>query len=474
MSRSMLLRAEDFPFIHQKSIAVATSTTKKHGGDRAHFRMRTKSAVDARASSDVQTDVERSFSKTLESVRSQIYKKRQALDIDQLEDAEGMSALDRQKVEEARMREDEQTEDRLMASRMLDGSHGIDPAAFRSFMSMIGLDRIQSIFKVTSINNRHLSHRVVLLRDGSHICTCRDLQRIGLACSHFFAAMVFSWDCRYHLRFINRRWFLQEKRDNVALEADLSLIPFECATSWDDAVPPLPIKFPEPTFMDNYLQILPMQRNAICPPLTDAVVSQRAQLLEEAMSSVRRDAAVVDQSAYARMLSKVKTVDSTGTGRDIDYRIRSGSEFEIEDDSDDSDDGKEDEEDLQDRIEIDRSEFVLCPRPLSNCDVLEHQSTRRTGSAQRSTDVQDPHYYAGKGRGKVRRWRTKAEIASEQAAGRMPYNGGSKKRKLAASRKEEEGNKKPRRTSTCGYCNQSGHNKATCPVRREDNRRYKK
>lgn len=128
------------------------------------------------------------------------------------------------------------------------------------------------------------------------------------------------------------------------MEADLSLIPFEYATSWDDAVPPLPIKFPEPTFMDNYLQILPMQRNAICPPLTDAVVSQRAQLLEVAMSSVRRDAAVVDQSAYARMLSKVKTVGSTRTGRDVDYRIRSGSEFETEDetedDSDDSDDGK--------------------------------------------------------------------------------------------------------------------------------------
>ena len=148
--------------------------------------MRTKSAVDARASGDVQTDVERSSSKTLESVRSQIYKERQALDVDQLEGAEGMSALDRQKVEDARMREDEQKEDRLMASRMLDGSHGIDPAAFRSFMSMIDLDRIQSIFKVTSINNRHLSHRVVLLKDGSHIYTCQDLQSIRLACSHFF------------------------------------------------------------------------------------------------------------------------------------------------------------------------------------------------------------------------------------------------------------------------------------------------
>ncbi|KAK3806232.1 MAG: hypothetical protein JOS17DRAFT_797474 [Linnemannia elongata] len=206
-------------------------------------------------------------------------------------------------------------------------------------MSMIGLDRIQSIFKVISINNRHLPHRVVLLRDGSHICACRDLQRIGLACSHFFAPMVFSWDCcRYHLRFINRRWILQEKRDNVALEADLSRIPFERATSWDDAVSPLAIKFPEPTFMVDYLQILPMQRNAICPPLTDAVVSQRAQLLEEAMR------------------------------RDVDYRIRSGSEFKTEHDSDDSDDGKEDEEDLQDKIEIDRSEIKTLLLLLSQDD----------------------------------------------------------------------------------------------------------
>ncbi|KAK3807541.1 MAG: hypothetical protein JOS17DRAFT_797113 [Linnemannia elongata] len=237
-----------------------------------------------------------------------------------------------------------------MASRMLDGSHGIDPAAFRSFMSMIGLDRIQSIFKVTSINNRHLSHRVVLLRDGSHICTCRDLQRIGLACSHFFAAMVFSWDCRYHLRFINRRWFLQEKRDNVALEADLSLIPFECATSWDDAVSLLGIKFPEPTFMDDYY------RSFRC--------SGMPSTLHSPMRSCHKE-----------------------LRRDVDYRIRSGSEFETEHDSDDSDNGKEDEKDLQDKIEIDRSEFVLCHRPLSNCDVFEHQSARRTGSVQRSTDV---------------------------------------------------------------------------------------
>ena len=52
---------------------------------------------------------------------------------------------------------------------------------------------------------------VILLKDGSHFCTCNLLISYGIPCRHFFKVIQKSPNCRFHITLINQRWYNEEK-----------------------------------------------------------------------------------------------------------------------------------------------------------------------------------------------------------------------------------------------------------------------
>ncbi|KAI9233998.1 MAG: hypothetical protein BYD32DRAFT_424540 [Podila humilis] len=68
---------------------------------------------------------------------------------------------------------------------------------------------------------------VILLNDGSFICTCLLLQNNGIVCRHYFHLMQIDSRFKYHVKLIPRRWFKEHLQDSQDLEESFG--PFLCA-----------------------------------------------------------------------------------------------------------------------------------------------------------------------------------------------------------------------------------------------------
>ncbi|KAF9536066.1 hypothetical protein EC957_000532, partial [Mortierella hygrophila] len=199
--------------------------------------------------------------------------------------------------------EDKAEEDKAMARQLVDYKPDtIDLSSFQCFVKEIGQERIGGVFEVTSSINPILLQRVILLMDGSHICTCRSLQNAGLVCAHFFATMVYSDESRYHIGLINRRWFLEKWQDDIQLESDIKKEPFVHAKSQLNA--PLDV-LPAKGFMNAYLEVFPAQRHAIRPPVSEAIKERRVDMIDEALRSIRANAINGDQGSCDRVLKSI-------------------------------------------------------------------------------------------------------------------------------------------------------------------------
>jgi hypothetical protein len=72
-----------------------------------------------------------------------------------------------------------------------------------SLIENIPYDNIQQVWKVT----RHRGQKsepqhVILLNDGSHLCTCLWLINRGIVCRHFFRVMSYSINAQFHISLI--------------------------------------------------------------------------------------------------------------------------------------------------------------------------------------------------------------------------------------------------------------------------------
>lgn len=86
--------------------------------------------------------------------------------------------------------------------------------------SDIGLPKIQAIFNVWYILSTGASQQVILLHDGSYICTCLLLQNNGIVCRHLFHLMTQHSNVRYHVSFIPMRWFKEYIQDDVSFNVE--------------------------------------------------------------------------------------------------------------------------------------------------------------------------------------------------------------------------------------------------------------
>ena len=81
-----------------------------------------------------------------------------------------------------------------------------------SLIENISHNNIQQVWRVS----RHRGQKsepqhIVLLDDGSHLCTCLWLINKGIVCRHFFQIMSYSNYAQFHISLIPQRWYNNNK-----------------------------------------------------------------------------------------------------------------------------------------------------------------------------------------------------------------------------------------------------------------------
>ena len=82
----------------------------------------------------------------------------------------------------------------------------------KSLLSGIGLENVIETWRIRRIGG--LSKRenlVVLLSDGTHLCTCMETVTKGIICRHFWRVMLYSNSAKFHISIIPARWY----KDNI-------------------------------------------------------------------------------------------------------------------------------------------------------------------------------------------------------------------------------------------------------------------
>ena len=79
---------------------------------------------------------------------------------------------------------------------------------FRSLIKPIPQDAIIEVWHVQATGTRGTGHYVILLDEGTHLCTCLLLINKGLVCRHFFRVGTYSQYATFHISMIPSRWYL--------------------------------------------------------------------------------------------------------------------------------------------------------------------------------------------------------------------------------------------------------------------------
>lgn len=99
-------------------------------------------------------------------------------------------------------------------------------------------ETILEVWHVRATGTSGIGHYVVLLNDGTHLCTCLLLMNKGLICRHFFRVATYSQSATYHITLIPSRWYLEP---NVNQEALLQQMPAIILCSTTNSEENLPI-----------------------------------------------------------------------------------------------------------------------------------------------------------------------------------------------------------------------------------------
>ena len=97
------------------------------------------------------------------------------------------------------------------------------------------------------------SQHLVLVNDGSFVCTCLLLVHTGIVCRHFFHLMTVK-GARYHIGFIPRRWYKEEIQDDISFNPNKMSFVFASTNHKPiNAQTDLPL----PTFMNSIKAFFP-------------------------------------------------------------------------------------------------------------------------------------------------------------------------------------------------------------------------
>ncbi|CAB4495765.1 unnamed protein product [Rhizophagus irregularis] len=91
----------------------------------------------------------------------------------------------------------------------------------KNLIENVQLDSIVEIWQIKPELLPTHSQFVILLNDGSHLCTCNFLIYYGVPCRHFFKVIRKSSNCKFHITLINQRWYNDAKFENFNEESEV-------------------------------------------------------------------------------------------------------------------------------------------------------------------------------------------------------------------------------------------------------------
>ncbi|CAG8605294.1 2647_t:CDS:2 [Scutellospora calospora] len=101
-------------------------------------------------------------------------------------------------------------------------------AYLKTLMNSVSKELICEVWRIVPYMTTSSYQHIVLLKDGTHLCTCLLLVLHGIICRHYFKLMVENSNALFHIKMMPTRWF----RDDVWNKVDLaSSEPFVGASS---------------------------------------------------------------------------------------------------------------------------------------------------------------------------------------------------------------------------------------------------
>ena len=79
----------------------------------------------------------------------------------------------------------------------------------KSLVNDVTQEMVLEIWHVRATGTSGIGHYVVLLNDGTHLCTCLLLMNKGLICRHFLCVATYSQSATFHITLISSRWYLE-------------------------------------------------------------------------------------------------------------------------------------------------------------------------------------------------------------------------------------------------------------------------
>ena len=112
------------------------------------------------------------------------------------------------------------------ANAVLEGDERLEALGKLEFLGelIVGVETVAVVTE--SRDGRVMRYIVCGMADGSHICSCRTLQELGLCCRHFWQAMRLSPKFKFHVGILNRHWLTEKGL------RELEAWPPECKPQW--------------------------------------------------------------------------------------------------------------------------------------------------------------------------------------------------------------------------------------------------
>lgn len=83
---------------------------------------------------------------------------------------------------------------------------------------------VLEMWHVRATGTSGIGHYVMLLNDGTHLCTCLLLMNKGLICRHFLRVATYSQSATFHITLISSRWYLEPNIKQETLLQQMSAI----------------------------------------------------------------------------------------------------------------------------------------------------------------------------------------------------------------------------------------------------------
>eukprot|EP00904_Undaria_pinnatifida_P011692 jgi/Undpi1/7653/HiC_scaffold_23.g10126.m1 len=111
-------------------------------------------------------------------------------------------------------------------NKVLEGAERFSALGKLEFLGdlMVSVETVAVV--VESRQGREMQYIVCSMEDGSHVCSCRTLQELGLCCRHFWQAMRLTPKFKFYVGILNRHWLTENGL------RELEGWPPECKPQW--------------------------------------------------------------------------------------------------------------------------------------------------------------------------------------------------------------------------------------------------